>query len=213
MNIQYLDRIDYKSAYKLQLELVKQRNENKIPDTLLLLEHPPVIVIGRSGKKENILVPHDFLRDKGIEIIESNRGGDVTFHSRGQLVGYPIIDLKENGKDIHKYLRKLEKVIICLLTDYGIEAQRINGYTGVWVGEEKIASIGIAAKNWVTFHGFALNVNNDLSGFSLINPCGIKELKVTSISRVLNRNIDIKDIYLSLTKHFTEVMYKNNYVS
>jgi len=207
MDIKYLGKIEYNEAYKLQLELVNLRNENKIPDTLLLLEHPPVVVLGRNAKQENILVPKKTLKDKGIAVFESNRGGDVTLHCPGQLVGYPVIDLKQNGKDIHVYLRKLEQVLISLLGDYGIKARRIEGYTGVWVEKEKIASLGIAARNWVVYHGFALNVNNDPDGFSVINPCGIRGLKVTSMSKLLDRKVSLKEVCPGLVRHFTEIMY------
>ena len=211
MRTRQLGRIDYESAYKLQLELVRKRIDNKIDDTLLLLEHPSVIVKGRSSNKKNILVSGKFLKNRKIRITESNRGGDVTFHTSGQLVGYPIIDLKKNKmKDIHKYMRKLEQVIIRLLSDYKILAENKAGYTGVWVNNEKIASIGIAARSWVTYHGFALNVNNKLDGFSFIHPCGIKGIKITSISNILNRSITIKQIIPNLKKHFKEVMYKNS---
>lgn len=209
MIIKHLGTIDYNTAFDLQLELVKQRLENKIDDTLLLLEHPPVLVMGRSAKKTNILASDSLLNKKGIRIIESNRGGDVTFHCPGQLVGYPIIDLKKIGcTDIHVYLRNIEQALMNLLLDHGITAQRRDGLTGAWVGNEKIASIGLGVKKWVAFHGFALNVNNDLEGFSLINPCGIKGLKVTSISKILNKHIPVKDVCDKLEKHFIDIVYR-----
>jgi lipoyl(octanoyl) transferase len=207
MEIKYFDIVGYSDAFNMQRELVNRRIEGKTGDILLLMEHPPVLVLGRGTKRGNILFPQEYIKARGIEIIESNRGGDVTYHCPGQLVGYPIIDLKDRGKDIHLYLRKLEQVLINLLKDIGVDARRNPGYTGVWAGDEKIASIGLAVKNWVAFHGFALNVCNNLDGFSLINPCGIKKLKCTSVSQLLGRKVAINELYSLIEKHFEEVVY------
>lgn len=203
MDIKYLNLIDYSTAHRLQLELVSQRIDDEIDDTLLLLEHPPVIVKGKSAKDENILAAPELLRQKNVKVVESSRGGDVTVHSAGQVVGYPIFKLKNN--DLNSYLRNLEKIIIYTLKDYGILGYRIDGYTGVWVGEEKICSIGIAVSKWVAYHGFALNVNNDLGYFLLLHPCGIKGLKITSLSEILGRKMDIIEVQSVIIKHFKNI--------
>lgn len=177
------DSIDYKKAYQLQLELRDKRLKNAINDTLLLVEHPPVLTIGTSGSRDNLVVSSDYLSQKGIEVIESNRGGDITYHGPGQIVGYPILNLKEHKQDLHWLLRSYEEVFIRFLKDYNIEAQRISGLTGVWVGNEKITAIGVGVRRWITYHGFAFNINPNLEHFSYIIPCGIKDKGVTSLKK------------------------------
>ncbi len=200
-----LGLVDYTDALSLQKEFVQSIRQNKGSNILILMEHPPVITVGRNGKRDNIFASDKILKEKNIKIYEIARGGDVTLHCPGQLIGYPIIDLSQNGKDIHRYIRNLEEVILLLLKDYRIEGKRVDGYTGVWVGSKKIASIGIGIKHWITYHGFALNINPDMLYFSLINPCGMKDKKMTSISELLNQKIDKYELRLKLIKHFSEV--------
>jgi len=200
-----LGLVSYDKAYDLQRKLHNFRREGRIDDILILLEHEPVVTIGRGGKKDNILVSEEFLQSKGIRVFEIDRGGDVTLHCPGQLVGYPILDLKFHGENIHRYLRNLEEVIIRLLKVYGVNAQRIENYTGVWVGGRKVASIGIGIKGWVTFHGFSLNINSDLSYFSLIRPCGFEGRMMTSLSEILGRAVEPTSVRYHLIEHFGEV--------
>jgi lipoate-protein ligase B len=179
--------------------------EGQISDTLLLLEHPPTITVGKSGKLENVLVTPEQLARQGISLFFTDRGGDVTYHGPGQLVAYPIIDLRNRGKDIHRYVRDLEEVIIRTLSDFSITGQRDTAYVGVWVGAEKIAAIGISIKRWITMHGFALNVRTNLEHFSLINPCGILDRKVTSLSKVLSQDVKMEAVIERVIYHFSEV--------
>jgi len=206
--------VEYQKAHMLQRKMVKAVSCNEFENVLILLEHPPVITLGRKGKKENILVSTSELAKSGIELYYIERGGDITYHGPGQIVGYPIINLNYLHKDLHFYLRTLEEVLILLLKDYKIYGKRIKGYTGVWVEDEKIAAIGVAARNWVTFHGFSLNVNPDLSHFSFIHPCGIKDKGVTSMEKLLGRKISIQEVKEKLLKHFGEVLgFETKYFS
>lgn len=200
-----LGLVSYEKAYDLQKKFHKFRREGKTDDLLLLLEHEPVVTVGRRGKRENILVSEEFLHSKGIRVFEIDRGGDVTLHCPGQLVGYPILDLKFHGKNIHRYLRNLEEAIIRSLKVYGVDAQRIENYTGVWVGDKKVASIGVGVKGWVSFHGFALNINPDLSYFSFIRPCGFEGRTVTSVEEILGRAVEPAGVRYHLIEHFGEV--------
>jgi len=181
-----LGRRPYGEALALQRELVERRIQGGLSnDLLLLLEHDPVVTLGRGGRPESLpLSPADLGR-RGIEWYEVERGGDVTYHNPGQLVGYPILDLHQHRLDLHWYLRQLEATLIAALGELGIAAERKPPYTGVWVGGRKIASLGVHVRRWVTLHGFALNVNNDLSGFDLIVPCGIPGVRMTSVAREL----------------------------
>ena len=181
--------IDYSEALKIQRELVNKRKADEIPDSILVVEHPPVFTIGRGGSRKNLLVEEEYLSKQGIAVMNVDRGGDITFHSPGQLVIYPILDLKKRTKDLHKYLRDLEEVVIGFLNVYDVIGRRFDGATGIWVQDRKIASIGIAAKDWVTYHGLSVNINNDTRFFSMINPCGIKDLKVTSLKSILGREV------------------------
>jgi lipoate-protein ligase B len=180
----------YDQAWALQRELVAARQAGEAPDTLLLLEHPPVITLGRSGETEHLLGSEAELERRGVEFVETDRGGDITFHGPGQIVGYAIVDLAARGRDLHRYLRDLESVVIQALAEFGIVAERVAGLTGVWVGEAKVAAIGIRVSRWVTHHGFALNVDTDLSYFDLIVPCGIADRRVTSMEALLGRLVD-----------------------
>ena len=177
-----LGTVPYEEALELQRGLARERISGAIPeDMLLLLEHPPVVTLGRSAKTSNLISSAEFLASKGVELFEVERGGDITFHGPGQLVGYPIIDLKRHKLDLHWYLRQVEEGLIRTLAEYAIPAERNPGFTGVWTNGKKIASIGVHAREWVTWHGFALNVTTDLSYFDLIIPCGIDGVMMTSI--------------------------------
>jgi lipoyl(octanoyl) transferase len=174
----------YEEALELQRALARERISGAIPeDMLLLVEHPPVVTMGRSAKARNLISSSDYLASRGVELFEVERGGDVTFHGPGQLVGYPIMDLKRHRQDLHWFLRQVEEALIRTLAAYSIPGERSTGYTGVWTSGRKIASIGVHARDWVTWHGFALNVATDLSYFDLIVPCGIDGVTMTSIER------------------------------
>jgi lipoate-protein ligase B len=200
-----LGRVGYLEAYKLQTDLLNRRVNGAIGDTLLLLEHPPTITIGKSGKAENILVSRTELRERGISLFFIDRGGDVTYHGPGQLVGYPIIDLKSRGKDLHQYVHDLEEVIIRALSDFGIAGTRDDSHRGVWVGGREMAAIGLRVRKWVTIHGFALNVNTDLEPFSLINPCGFRDREATSMAAVLAQEIEVPAVTEKILARFSEV--------
>jgi lipoate-protein ligase B len=173
-------RLPYGAALTLQEELVQRRRHGG-DDVLILLEHPPVVTLGRSGREEGLrLAAADYAR-RGIELVHSGRGGDVTYHGPGQLIGYPIVDLSILGRDLHRYLRLLEAILIDALAAFGVTGERIAGRTGVWVGEAKIASIGVAVRHWISYHGFALNVADDREGFATIVPCGLPGVALTSL--------------------------------
>jgi lipoate-protein ligase B len=196
--------LGYEQALELQRNLARDRISGTIPqDLLLLVEHPPVVTLGRSSKQKHLVASPEFLQSKGVELFEVERGGDVTFHGPGQLVGYPIIDLKRHRQDLHWYLRKIEEALINSLDDYGIPGERNTAYTGVWTRGKKIASIGVHARDWVTWHGFALNVTTDLSYFDLIVPCGIDGVVMTSIARELGSDdISMQDVRDRVTARF-----------
>lgn len=197
--------VKYEQAYSMQKELLEGRIRGEVPDTLILLEHEPVFTVGRSGSLNNILIDEqERLREK-IALFKVNRGGDVTYHGPGQLVGYPIFDLSGYGRDIHKFLRMLEEVIIKVSAEYELRAGRVSGFTGVWVGQKKIASIGIGVRKWVSFHGFSLNVAPDMRHFSLINPCGLGERKMTSMKELLGCELSIEEVQEKAVKNFSEV--------
>lgn len=202
-----LGRVPYAEALELQRALARDRISGAIPqDVLLLVEHDPVVTLGRSSKGKHLLASPEFLATKGVELFEVERGGDVTFHGPGQLVGYPIMDLKRHKQDLHWYLRQLEQTLIDVLGAYGIPAEQNTGLTGVWTSGRKIASIGVHARDWVTWHGFALNVTTDLSYFDLIVPCGIGGVVMTSISRELGTDdISAQDVRERVTAKFAEV--------
>ncbi len=182
-----LGRMGYAEALELQRQVARDRISGAIPqDVLLLVEHPPVVTLGRSTKQKNMISSPAFLASKGVELFEVERGGDVTFHGPGQLVGYPIIDLKRHRLDLHWYLRQVEEALIRTLAHYDIPGERNTGFTGVWTKGRKIASIGVHARDWVTWHGFALNVTTDLSYFDFIVPCGIDGVTMTSIQKELS---------------------------
>jgi lipoyl(octanoyl) transferase len=181
-----LGTVPYGEALELQRAAARARISGEIgEDLLILLEHPPVVTLGRTAKSANLIATPELLAMRGVEVFEVERGGDITFHGPGQLVGYPIIDLKRHKQDLHWYLRQVEEALIVTLAALGIPAERNPGKTGVWTRGRKIASIGVHARDWVTWHGFALNVNTDLSYFDLIVPCGIQDVTMTSITREL----------------------------
>ncbi len=187
--------IPYEEAWKRQKELLEGVLHRRIPNTLVLCEHPTVITIGRTGSRRHILLPLEWLRERGISVFEVERGGDVTLHNPGQLVGYPIIRLSEYREDLHWFVRELEQCIIELLACFGIEGHRIPGLTGVWVGgDRKICAIGLHVTRWVSWHGFALNVKNRLEEFSYIVPCGIADRGVTSMERELQRTVSMEEV-------------------
>ena len=201
-----LGRLSYAEALELQRSIARDRISGAISqDVLLLLEHPPVVTLGRGAKEKNLVASPDYLQSKGVELFEVERGGDVTFHGPGQLVGYPIIDLKRHRQDLHWYLRKIEEALINTLADYGIPGERNTAFTGVWTRGRKIASIGVHARDWVTWHGFALNVTTDLSFFDLIVPCGIDGVVMTSIARELGlEDVAAQDVRDRVTAKFAE---------
>ncbi len=200
-----LGLIRYAPALELQRRLHAQRVAGVIPDTLLLLEHPPVITLGKAFHPEHLRFAREFYAQQGIELYPTDRGGDVTCHNPGQLVGYPIFDIKQRGRDLHRFLRDLEETLIRALSEFGIEAHREAGYTGVWTGDAKIAAIGIKASQWVSMHGFALNVNNDLRLFQTIVPCGIADRPVTSIAQVQGRAVPMESVKQAVVRAFEAV--------
>jgi len=200
-----LGLVGYRETYHLQRKLLQQRFDGEIKDTILLLEHLPTITIGKSGKLENVLVSQAQLAREGVLLFFTDRGGDVTYHGPGQLVAYPIIDLRNRKKDIHQYVHDLEEVVIRTLNDFSIEAHRDESHAGVWVKEEEIAAIGLSIKRWITMHGIALNVNPKLEHFSLINPCGFSTRKATSISKLLSQDIPMEAVIERLITHFSAV--------
>jgi lipoyl(octanoyl) transferase len=205
--VRRLGVVPYAEALTLQKQLVEERREGRIGDVLLLVEHPHVLTLGvrGDGGRSHILASDDLLASRGVEVVETGRGGDITYHGPGQIVGYPIIDLKPDRCDVHRYVRDLEEVLIRVAADYGIDADRIKGLTGVWVRGEKVAAIGVRIARWITSHGFALNVTTDLDYFGLIVPCGIGDRGVTSLSRVLGRRVDRSEVEDRLIQRFTDV--------
>jgi lipoate-protein ligase B len=197
--------VQYREAWELQRRLHQQRVEGGIPDLLLLLEHPPTITIGRSGSLDNVLISSRQMVQAGIPLFFIDRGGDVTYHGLGQLVGYPILDLREQGGDLHRYVRNLEEVIIRTLRDFSIEADSDEGHPGVWVKGEEIAAIGLSVRKWVSMHGFALNVNTDMDHFAFINPCGFSDKRATSMSKVIGREISTAEVSDPLKSHFYDI--------
>ena len=198
-----MGRIDYDKAFEMQQRLVGERQQGAIPDQLLLLEHPHVITMGRNGHMENVLASHEVLERAGVAFCPTDRGGDVTYHGPGQLVGYPILDLREWHRDVGAYVRGVEQAIIDTVAEYGIEAGRIPKLTGVWVGERKVAAIGVHISRWVTSHGFALNVNTDLNYFKYIVPCGLTK-PVTSMAQ-LGARATVEEVSWKLAAHFGRV--------
>ena len=202
-----LGRVPYREALAFQHRAVETRARGEAPDVLYVVEHDPVLTIGRSGHPENLRAGTSELRRHGIEIVSVERGGDVTYHGPGQIVGYPIVSLEDlpGGRDLHRYLRDLEQVLIETLDAFGLPAGRRPPYTGVWVGERKVAAIGVAVRRWVTFHGFALNLDPDLGHFDLIHPCGIRHLGVASMASLLGTAPPREAVIAKIAEAFARV--------
>jgi lipoyl(octanoyl) transferase len=221
LDVRRLGVVPYEEGLALQRELVEARKADHIPDTLLLLEHPHVLTLGVRGKPgagsangihswPNVLATPERLAALGVTVHQTGRGGDVTYHGPGQIVGYPIVDLRPDRQDVHRYVRDLEEVLMRTCADYAIEAHRLAGLSGAWVdhplrGSEKVAAIGVRISRWITSHGFALNVNTALEYFDLIVPCGITDRGVTSLEALLGRRLDLPEVEVRLVTHFAAV--------
>jgi lipoyl(octanoyl) transferase len=207
LEVRRLGTLGYRDALALQQRLVEERRAGLMPDLLLLLEHPPVITLGvrGDGGRSHIVATGERLATLGVEVSETGRGGDVTYHGPGQVVGYPIFDLRPDRCDVHRYVRDIEDVMIRTCADYGVVARRIAGLTGAWVGDRKIGAIGVRISRWITSHGFAFNVNTDLDAFRLIVPCGIADRGVTSLEDVLGRQVPLDQVGDVLSHHFGAV--------
>jgi len=207
LEIRRLGVVPFGEALAMQRALVEERRAGRVPDLLLLLQHPPVITLGvrPDASRANIVATPQHLAELGVEVHETGRGGDVTYHGPGQVVGYPILDLKPDRCDVHRYVRDLEEVMIRVCAAYGVEAGRIGGLTGAWVGAEKIGAIGVRIARWITSHGFAFNVTTDLSHFNLIVPCGLAGRGVTSLERATGRRVRLQEIEDALARSFAAV--------
>lgn len=201
----FLGLVSYSDGLRLQERAVERLRSGDAPEQLLLLEHPHVFTLGRGADSANILADQQQLQSNSVEVHETGRGGDVTYHGPGQLVGYPIINLKPDRCDVHRYVRDIEEVLIKTIAAFGVTGTRIAGLTGVWVGNEKIGAIGVRIARWITSHGFALNVNTDLSYFKMIVPCGITDKGVTSLSRLVGRQIELREVAHVAASQFAEV--------
>lgn len=199
------ERYDYARALALQMKICDLKKRGFAPDVLLLLEHPPVITLGRNGTWHNLVAPEETLRSRGVTRHHVDRGGDITFHGPGQLVGYPLLKLDRHEQDVHRYMRNLEETIIRVLEEYGIDAGREEKLTGVWTGSQKICAMGVHISRWITRHGFALNVNTDLSFYDLIVPCGLVGKQATSMQTILKREVGLREVAEKLTRHFGQV--------
>jgi lipoyl(octanoyl) transferase len=205
LEVRLLGTLPYGESLSLQEDLVRRRRAGEIPDQLLLLEHPHVITFGTSAREENLLLSASEMEARGIHRFDVGRGGDITYHGPGQLVGYPVLDLKPDRRDLHRYLRDLEEVLILALRTFGISGGREEGLTGVWVPQGKLAAIGVrVSSGWITSHGFALNVDPDLSFFSTIVPCGIRDRPVTSLGRLLERPVPVAEVIPAVIRGFED---------
>ena len=211
-----LGAVDYEQAYKFQRQRCDLCKKDAVPDTLILCQHPPVFTIGRAGSENNINVDEQTYNDKGVTVYHIDRGGDITYHGPGQLIAYPIFNLKNYGQDIHLFLRNLEQVVIDFLAGFGIQGRREEGRTGVWVKGAKISSIGVGVSSWVSYHGLAFNIDCEDEYFSMINPCGFKDIKMTSLLKELSvkkdnlplahiEKLDIDDLKKILVRCFEQV--------
>jgi lipoyl(octanoyl) transferase len=210
LEIRRLGIVSYADALEVQRQLVEDRKAARIPDTLLLLQHPHVITIGvRKGGAANIVASPDRLRDLGVEVFDTGRGGDVTYHGPGQLVGYPILDLRPDRQDVHKYVRDIEEVMIRVCADFGLAAGRIPGLTGAWVRGEKIGAIGVRISRWITSHGFAFNVDTNLDFFRLIVPCGISDRGVTSLAALTGTTHSMDHVEGRFLRRFADVFERD----
>lgn len=207
LEVRRLGRVPYAEASDMQRALVEERRAGRISDVLLLLEHPHVITLGVKvdAARSHLLATPEVLASRRVELHESGRGGDITYHGPGQVVGYPILDLRPDRCDVHRYVRDLEEVMIRTAADFGLSGGRIQGLTGAWVGADKLGAIGVRISRWITSHGFAFNVSTDLDFFNLIVPCGIARGGVTSLSRALGRPVALAEAESALVRHFGEV--------
>jgi lipoyl(octanoyl) transferase len=205
--VEQLGLIDYADALHLQREKVAARKAGIISDTLLLLEHPHVYTLGRCARREHLLVSDERIAALDAKVFDTDRGGDITYHGPGQLVGYPIFDLTQHRRDISWYMRSLEEVFIRVAAEYGIRAERIVGMPGVWVGNDKLVALGVHVSRWVTSHGFAFNVNTDLSYFSCIVPCGMRNKGVTSLRRLTGKPLAMASVAKQVIEHFAQVFH------
>jgi lipoyl(octanoyl) transferase len=204
--VRRLGVVPYAEALEMQKALVEERRAGRIPNLLLLLQHPPVITLGvRKSSRDHVTATGAQLAARGVEVHDTGRGGDVTYHGPGQIVGYPILDLRPDRCDVHRYVRDLEEVMIRVCADYGITAGRVGGMSGAWVGSEKIGAIGVRISRWITSHGFAFNVNTDLQDFQLIVPCGIADRGVTSLRQLLGREPSVSEVEDRFVARFAEV--------
>ena len=206
LEIRRLGVVRYDEALAMQRALVEERRADRVPDVLLLLQHPAVITLGVKGDggRANIVATGARLADLGIKVHETGRGGDVTYHGPGQIVGYPILDLRPDRCDVHRYVRDIEQVMIQVCADYGVNAGRIKGLTGAWVGTEKVGAIGVRISRWITSHGFAFNVSTNLDHFGLIVPCGISDRGVTSLEKATGVRVPLEDVEDAFIRHFSE---------
>ncbi|HEV2232615.1 MAG TPA: lipoyl(octanoyl) transferase LipB [Terriglobia bacterium] len=200
--VEQLGLLDYDEGLRLQRQRVAQRKASEIPDTLLLLEHPHVYTLGRNAKREHLLISQERLAQLGAQVFETDRGGDITYHGPGQLVGYPILDLTRHRRDISWYMRSLEDVFIGVAAEYGVRASRLAGAAGVWVGDAKLVAMGVHVSRWVTSHGFAFNVNADLEYFRWIVPCGLRDKGVTSLEKLLGYRVEMEGMVDSVVQQF-----------
>jgi lipoyl(octanoyl) transferase len=207
LEIRRLGVVPYAAASDIQRQLVEQRRAGTIPDTLLLLEHPHVITLGVKvdAARSHLVASPEVLAASSVEVHETGRGGDITYHGPGQLVGYPILDLRPDRCDVHKYVRDLEEVMIRASADFGVQAARVAGLSGAWVGADKIGAIGVRISRWITSHGFAFNVTTNLDFFNLIVPCGIATGGVTSLSRATGRDVSMRDAETAIVQNFAAV--------
>jgi len=207
LEVRRLGLVPYGEALRIQRELVEDRRAGRVPDLLLLLQHPHVLTLGvrRDGGRSHVLATPGRLEELGVEVFETGRGGDVTYHGPGQVVGYPILDLRPDRCDVHRYVRDLEEVMIRVTAGYGVASGRVAGLTGAWAGAEKIGAIGVRISRWITSHGFAYNVNTDLSFFNLIVPCGIADRGVTSLARLLGHQVTHEQVEDAFVRHFSDV--------
>ena len=206
MEVRRLGVVPYGEALEMQKALVEERRAGRVPNLLLLLQHPPVITLGvRGSSRAHITATDALLASRGVDVHDTGRGGDVTYHGPGQIVGYPILDLRPDRCDVHRYVRDLEEVMIRVCRDYGIPAGRVDGMSGAWAGADKIGAIGVRISRWITSHGFAFNVNTNLEDFRLIIPCGIADRGVTSLQRLLVRPISIEEVEDRIIARFAEV--------
>ncbi|MFA5145789.1 MAG: lipoyl(octanoyl) transferase LipB [Candidatus Omnitrophota bacterium] len=195
----------YEECYKVQREFCNRRKLGEIADSLIIAEHMPVFTLGRLAKEENLLVDRETLKSQGIKVLDVDRGGDVTFHGPGQIVLYPILNLKERKTDLHRYMRDIEEGVLTFLKYYAVSGHRINGRTGVWVGDRKISFIGIAARDWITYHGVSINIDVDLRFFSMIRPCGLSGIKVANLNTVSAKPVLLADAKHRIASCFADI--------